>query len=263
MKSTLNQIEDIKNNGYSLDFSNVFNHAFENYKKIALYAGLILLIISIICSFLGGGILVSLYGVNHFNKEFFESLQNQQPEQTTFMIYMLVIVVLTAIFSPFTAGFLKMADSADKDQAFNFSTIFTYYKSPYFSRIFMATLLISFLSAFISIGFNLIGITVIDTLLSLAISLFTSLTIPLIVFGNLNVTDAIKSSIIIVSKQPLILALLFIVAGIASVVGFIGCCIGVVFTIPITYSVKYAIYSSILNIENEDSIESIGQSDSE
>lgn len=263
MSSTLNQIEEIKNNGYSLDFSNVFNHAFENYKKIALYAGLILLIISIICSFLGGGILVSLYGINHFNKDFFESLQNQQPEGTTFIIYMVVVAILTAVFSPFTAGFLKMADCADKDETFNFSTIFTYYKSPYFSRIFIATLLISFLSALISIGFNLIKITVIDTLLTLIISLLTSLTIPLIIFGNLNATDAIKSSIIIVSKQPLILALLFIVAGIASLVGFIGCCIGVVFTIPITYSIKYAIYSAILEIENKDSIDSIGQPDSE
>lgn len=263
MSSTLNQIEEIKNNGYSLDFSNVFNHAFENYKKIALYAGLILLVISIICSFLGGGILVSLYGINHFNKEFFESLQNQQPEGTTFIIYMVVVAILTAVFSPFTAGFLKMADCADKDETFNFSTIFTYYKSPYFSRIFIATLLISFLSALISIGFNLIEVTVIDTLLTLIISLLTSLTIPLIIFGKLNATDAIKSSIIIVSKQPLILALLFIVAGIASLVGFIGCCIGVVFTIPITYSIKYAIYSAILEIENTDSIDSIGQPDSE
>jgi hypothetical protein len=263
MKSTLNQIEDIKNNGYSLDFSNVFNHAFENYKKIALYAGLILLVIFIICSFLGGGILVSLYGISHFNKEFFESLQNQQPEGTTFIIYMVVIAILTAIFSPLSAGFLKMADCADKDETFNFPAIFTYYKSPYFSQIFIATLLISFLSALISIGFNLIGITIIDTLLTLIISLLTSLAIPLIIFGNLNATDAIKSSIIIVSKQPLILALLFIVAWIASLVGFIGCCIGVVFTIPITYSVKYAIYSAILKIENTDSIDSIGQPDSE
>ena len=36
MKSTLDQIEDIKKDGYSIDFSNVFNFAFENYKKIAL-----------------------------------------------------------------------------------------------------------------------------------------------------------------------------------------------------------------------------------
>jgi UPF0716 family protein affecting phage T7 exclusion len=57
--------------------------------------------------------------------------------------------------------------------------------------------------------------------------------------------------------------LLFIVAGIASMVGFIGCCIGVVFTIPFTYSITYAIYSAILNTDQPDSIDSIGQSDFE
>ncbi|MCI9844537.1 hypothetical protein [Flavobacterium pectinovorum] len=263
MKSILNQIEDIKTNGYSLDFSDVFNHAFENYKKIALYAGLILLVISILCFFLGGGILISLYGAEHFNKQFFESLQNKQPDGATLLIYTLVITFVTAFITPFTAGFLKMADSADKDEAFNFSTVFTYYKAPYFSRLFITSLLIGLISGLITVVFNFIGITVIDTLFAVLISLFTSLTVPLIVFGNLNSTAAIKSSITIVSKQPLVIALLFIVAGIGSVIGFIGCCIGVVFTIPITYSVKYAIYSAIFEIENPDSIDSIGQSDPE
>ena len=260
MKSTLNQIEDIKKNGYSLDFSDVFNHAFENYKKIALYAGLILLVISILSFFLGGGILVSLYGIEHFNKQFFENLQNTQPEGITLLIYTLSVTLVTAIMTPFAAGFLKMADSADKDETFNFSTVFTYYRTPYFSPLFASALLIGLISGLISVAFNFIGITVIDSVFAIIISLFTSLTVPLIVFGNLNMMDAIKSSILVVSKQPLVIALLFLVAGIGSLIGFIGCCIGVVFTIPITYSVKYAIYSAIFEIENPDSIDSIGQS---
>ena len=35
------RIAEIKKNGYQLDFGTVFEHAFENYKKIALYAGLL------------------------------------------------------------------------------------------------------------------------------------------------------------------------------------------------------------------------------
>lgn len=263
MKPILNQIEEIQNNGYNLDFSEVFTHAFENYKKIAIYAGLILLVISILSFFLGGGIFTQIYGIENLNKEFIESLMKQEPTPDSLMISMAVVVALTAIFGPFTAGFLKMADCADKDETFNFSTIFTYYKAPYFSRIFIASLLISLVTGLISVGFNFIGITFIDTLISLAISLFTSLTIPLIIFGNLDTTDAIKSSIVIVSKQPVVIALLFIVAFIGSMVGFIGCCIGVVFTIPITYSVKYAIYNAIIGIENQDTIDSIGKSDIE
>jgi uncharacterized membrane protein len=263
MKSTLYQIEEIRKNGYALDFSNVFNHAFENYKKIALYAGLILLVFSILAFFLGSGILISLYGVQHFNEEFFKNLQNEQPENSVFLIYSVVIAFVAAIFSPFAAGFLKMADCADRDESFSASTIFSYYTSRYFPPLFIATLIISLLGGLISVLFNLIGVLYVETLFTVAISFFTTLTIPLIIFGNLNAIDAIKSSIMIVSKQPLTILLLIIVGSLASMVGFIGCCIGIVFTIPITYSVKYAIYCAIFNMEDENSIDSIGKSDLE
>jgi len=262
MKSTLEQIEDIKKNGYFLDFSTVFNHAFENYKKIALYAGLILLVFSILAFFLGGGLLVSLYGVQHFNEEFLKNIQNEQTSTSVLAIYSLVIAFTAALFSPFTAGFLKMAYCADRDEEFKFSTVFSYYTSRHFTQLFIATLLISLLSGLISVLFNMAGIILIDTLIALAITIFTALTIPLIIFGDLNAIDAIKSSIIIVSKQPFTIILLLFVAGVGSAIGLIGCCIGVVFTIPITYSVNYALYSAILNIEEENSIDSIG-SDSE
>lgn len=258
MKSTLDQIEDIKKNGYPLDFSDVFNHAFENYKKIALYAGLILLVFSILAVFLGSGAFVAFYGVQHFNEEYFKSLQNEQATNSVLIIYSLVIAFIAALFSPFTAGFLKMAYSAERDQEFNVSTIFSYYNSRYFPQLFLAMLLISLTSGLISVLFNLAGIMLVDTLIAIAITVLTTLTIPLIIFGDLKAIDAIKSSVILVSKQPLVIVLLLIVGGLASAVGLIGCCIGVAFTIPITYSVKYAIYSAIFNIDEEDSIDSIG-----
>lgn len=258
MKSTLNQIEDIKNNGYSLDFSNVFNHAFENYKKIALYAGLILLVFSILAVFMGGGVFAAIYGVQYLNEDFLKGLQNEQTTSSVLIVYSLAIALIAALFSPFTAGFLKMAHCADRDEEFNVSTIFSYYTSRYFGQLFIAALLISLTSGLISVLFNLVGIILVDTIIAVAINVFTSLAIPLIIFGNLNAIDAIKSSIILVSKQPFTIILLLFVAGVGSAIGLIGCCIGIVFTIPITYSVKYALYNAILNIEEEDTIDSIG-----
>jgi len=37
IKTAQDRILEIRKNGYTLEFENVFNHAFENYKKIALY----------------------------------------------------------------------------------------------------------------------------------------------------------------------------------------------------------------------------------
>ena len=45
MPTTKETLENIKANGYNIDFGTVFNGAFENYKRIALNAGLAILLI--------------------------------------------------------------------------------------------------------------------------------------------------------------------------------------------------------------------------
>ena len=69
MKTTKEKIEEIKTNGYQIDFGNVFNHAFENYKKIALYAGLMIFVFAILLGFLAAGIVISTFGVSALNQK--------------------------------------------------------------------------------------------------------------------------------------------------------------------------------------------------
>ena len=44
MNATKEKIEKLTTDGFELDFGTIFEQAFENYKKIALYAGSVLLI---------------------------------------------------------------------------------------------------------------------------------------------------------------------------------------------------------------------------
>ena len=60
--TTQNRIEEIKKNGFTLDFGNVFNHAFENYKKIALYGGLIIFVFFVLFCIVAVGVLISIFG---------------------------------------------------------------------------------------------------------------------------------------------------------------------------------------------------------
>jgi uncharacterized membrane protein len=87
------------------------------------------------------------------------------------------------------------------------------------------------------------------------------LSIPLIVFGNLKAIDAIKSSLIIVTKNPLNIFAFFIIGFLGSMVGFIGCCVGIIFTVVFNSSMIYATYFAIFGTqsEEEDSIDSIGK----
>lgn len=248
------RIEEIKNNGYQLDFGNVFEHAFENYKKIVLYAGLMLLVYIILLIALMITGIINYIGIDNM-EAFNENLKNFKSIKDIPLNILLPleagIILLSGFLSPFYAGFLKMADCGEKDEEFHISSMFAYYKSPYFANILISTLLLSFTSSGLAFLLELAGIQTIGTLISLTISFLTFLTIPFVVFGKLNAFDAIKSSIIIVSKQPLVLLGLLIVAIIGAAIGIFGLCIGIFFTIPFLYSMEYTIYSEIIGVDSE------------
>ncbi|HEY6143106.1 MAG TPA: hypothetical protein VIV55_06700 [Flavobacterium sp.] len=256
MKPLKARIEEIKSNGYELDFGTVFEHAFENYKKIAVYAGSMLLISFFLFIILLTAIAIAVFGVGPVTE--FLKPENLKPETFTgnfLLIYTASIIFLNCLISPFQAGFLKMADCGEKGEEFHVSTIFEYYKSPYFGNIFISTLIITLMSSGLSTIMKLVGIESLGLLTSFTISLVTLLTIPLIVFGKLNATEAIQSSIIIVLKQPFLILGLLIIAILGSLVGFMGFCIGIFFTLPFVYSMEYAIYNSIIGTDSDDKIE--------
>jgi len=268
MKSTLNQIEDIKKHGYTLDFATVFNHAFENYKKIALYFGLIVLVFSVIFLFALFSVLFAYYGVESMSKDFLENFDNQEQTYVQMFISLLATSVVSGLVAPFSAGFLKMADCADKDEEFNVSTIFTYYKTHHFSQIFIVGFIIAIIGGAIStvIGnyFTEVGSLCMSLLLNLIITFLTYITIPLIIFGNLKALEALKSCLIVISKSPFMIFALVFVGFIGSLTGLVGCCITIIFTLAFNTSMTYATYYAIFNMEeDEDSIDSIGQSDLE
>jgi uncharacterized membrane protein len=251
MKTTKEKIEEIKTNGYQIDFGNVFNHAFENYKKIALYAGLMIFVFAILFGLITGGIVIFTFGVSALNEKMLENIKTANFTGTYMAIYIAVSIILTCLINPFFAGLIKMAHCGEKDEEFHVSTVFEYYKNPYFKELVLSSLLITLSTTALSEIFRIGGFEIIGAIFNAVIIFFTFLTVPLIIFGDLKAIDAIKSSIIIVSKQPFVLLGLIIVSYIASLVGFIGCCIGIFFTLPFMYSMYYAIYTSIIGIDSE------------
>ena len=259
MKSTQQKIEEIKNNGYSFNFENTFELALDNYKKIAVYAGLTLLVFMTL--FFGGllGGLFSLYSFDDLMGNFRLISENPQALSVNFIIgYYISIVVFSCIYCPFTAGFFKMADCGQKGEEFKVASMFEFYKMPYFYNIVLSTLIITIFTAGFTYVFTNIGYSFVGSLLSMIISFFTFLTIPFIVFGKLNAIESIRSSAIVVSKKPFILFGLLIVAGLFSILGVIGCGIGMFFTIPFMYSMTYAIYVLSIGIDSEKQIEDLG-----
>ncbi len=249
------RIAAIKTNGYQLDFGNVFEHAFNNYKKIALYAGLVFFVFTIVFAIAISMGLVSYIGVKNM-EEFNTNIKHYSTVEimpTNILLPLEAgLLLFSSIIAPFTAAFFKMAHCGENGEEFHVSNMFGYYRTPYFWNLFFGTFIISLLSSGFSILLELSGFQFIGTIISLLISFLCFLTIPLIVFGNLNAIDAIKSSIIIVSKQPIVLLGLLIVAIITALIGLFGFCIGIFFTYPFIYSMYYAIYSSIIGFDTEE-----------
>lgn len=256
--TTEQQLQEIQENGYDLDFSTVFTHAIENYKKIAIYAGLILLVFTIIGVFIAAGVFVAIYGAAAVSENFIEEFAKIKLTGIALVASLALQVFIAALFTPLTAGFYKMTDCAEKNDTFNVSTMFYYYKARYFGPIFIAALLITSCSLVISTLLQQLGIEIAGILTNFIISFFTYFTIPLIIFGDLKPVEALKGSYVVITKQPIVILGLIVTGFLASMLGFIGCCIGLFFTIPFNYSLTYVLYHAIIRTNSIDPIDTIG-----
>jgi len=243
---TKTDLDRIINQGYHLDFSQTFDEILSYFKKTFLLNGLVILITSLVLVLM----LFFIFGASEFLKSYSNpELMASMFEDTTFLIYYaLAILFVVILFAPLTAGFIQLNRDIDTESEVGISSVFKHYKSKYFMSIVGFTLLIQIISSLVTfIPFG-------GTILSYVISLFTFLGIPLIIFANLSVLEAIEYSVKIVAKNPFAILAILIVSILIALAGLIGLCIGMLFTIPIMYSAYYVIYKNIVGFGDEDII---------
>ncbi len=246
-------LEDIKTNGYELDFSTVFNKSLDNYKKTALISGLGIILISIAFAVVFMIILLGTIGISSMGKNRnFLDVQNFGLIQLA--IYWLMVTLVAVISFPLIAGFIKMAQDAAKDKSLSVGTLFDFYLNKHTGNLIAAGVIIGGISNFFSTLLSFVGWNFLGILISLAISFFTLLTIPLIIFDDKSPVEAIEGSIQITAKQLIIILGLWIVACIFCTLGIFGLCIGIIFTLPFLYSFQYILFAEIIGdpIETEE-----------
>src|SRR3970282_1458382 len=91
-------------------------------------------------------------------------------------IYIILGILFNCLLAPFSAGLIKMAHSAAKDEVFHVSTVFEYYKNPYFQELVIATFLLTIFTTGLSEMFKPVDIEIVGALFSAVISFFTFLT---------------------------------------------------------------------------------------
>ena len=257
MKNTKQRLQEIRENSYELNFNDVFNESFENYKKIALAGGLSFLILGVViiafCLFL----YIFAFGFSTFS-EGIASLNITNLHGIGVIIYFLSVVILSAIITPFYAGIIKMASDADQNKTVTVGTSFDYYRNVFFMDLFFASLVIASASIGLNFLLGLIGLNFMGIILSYTIAFFTFLTPLFIIFGNLKAIDAIKASFITITKQFPVLLGLIIIGVLMVCLGIFAFCLGIFFTIPFIYSLYFIIYKKAIGIDEYSEIDEIG-----
>lgn len=253
MKNLKETLQDIKQNGFQLDFGVVFSQAFESYKKIALNGGAAILLFTLLVGIIAAGLLVGILGLGS-NVEQLREFEITDFSLSALAIYIFSMILFSCLASPFSAGLLKMARNAAKGEEVSVGVSFEYYGNRYFKDIFLATLILSCFTTIISVGLEYYGYQILGAFINLLVSFLTFLTIPMIIFGDLKPLEAIQASITVVSKQFFIILGLLIVAGLFSMIGIFAFCLGIFFTFPIISAVSYHIFAAAVHDDSNHDI---------
>ena len=249
-------IEDKINNGYEIDLGNIIDNSLEVYKKIVWKAGLgYFMIFGIIILI---AMTVSLSIIDGSNLEEFKEI-SQDPNYfyknpTVLAWFIIGGLVINIIFIPLNAGFLNLCRLAKTNQEFSTANIFDYYKSKYLKDLIIGSLLIAIITTLFTTGLDMLNLKMVSFVIQISFALFTFLFLPLVIYGNQSFGSAIKKSIQLVMKSPFTILGAIIIGILFVIVGILGLCIGILFTIPFYSCVIYTIYESIIGFEEKNDI---------
>ena len=265
-KNTKAQIELMKTQGFHFDFGEIFEQTLQNFKKIALIQGLVLLVILVLFTVLIGSVAAAAIGFGEITQYFTDINVNGQ-STVSLIVQLIVSVIGAGITTAFTAGLLKMAHLAEEGKEFGFGTAFDYYKSEFFKDLFLVGIYITLLTSGVgtlagilmeSFGEFKIGFVIFSSIFQVIAGTLTVFAIPLVIFGKLNAADAISGSISIATSKFWLILVLLLVFIIMVCLGIFGFCIGIFFTMPLLYSLYYIMYRNAFGVEDENEIDQIG-----
>lgn len=250
-------VENKLQNGYNLDIGKLIDDSFTLFKKNFLTAGLAMFLLSIVLIMLYGGIIAMFFGFSNFEETILNLEANALKPS-----YLLGTVIISTVFgglmAPITAGFIHLNFNTHFNKSFSVGTIFEFYSSKHVKDLIIAYAIIGFTTAVVSAILSLVRAEFLSFIFQIGINCFTIFTIPLIIYGEQNYHNAISKSLSLFIKQPLVIILGLVVAGIGAMLGFIALCIGIFFTLPFIYSMYFVIYEQAIGFDEKSEIEEIG-----
>lgn len=243
----MNKIQNKIENGYQLDGNQVYEDTFNIYKKMAIPAGAILLMLIAI---FGGIYILSLFSIFKNPQDiehFLKSIALLELEPEIIIYYILVSASINALTSVIGAGFIKMARNVYHNELPKFGTVFIFFTKVEGLKVFAFSLILQIIFSCISLGLEFIGLSLVNYFVLILIHLLTLLVVPFIIFDKMPIFKAIGSSVKLVNQKPFKIMFYLILLGALSFMGVFMFVIGIIFTLPILYCFNYSIYENIVN----------------
>lgn len=229
------------------DSSSIISHAFELYKGVFIYplvAGVLYFIaISIIASITGLGALFMEMGQNSqamgsYDPEMYNDIYRSTPFLTFMGGFSIVNILL---FSPLIVGTIYIAHKRNLNQHIDFSDLFIGYKQNFLNIVLFGLIF----SIVVTICTNLYYVPAVFILP------FLFLGYPFLLFQNVSAIEALKNSFEIVKNNYGDFLLLNLLAYLCSMLGLVGCCIGIIVTYMFYYSTMYSAYCAYVALPKQ------------
>lgn len=254
------KITSLTQNGYKAKFGNAFDDASNIFKGIAGYS-----ILAFVIYMIGSTLLSTIVGMiipgNPINivdimeviqtgdEDLINELVIEANENPTYLPQIVNYLIQSALY-PILYSVFTMARKYDTHKNVDFSDIFVHYRDGKFLTLFLLTIAVNFIAM---IGFILCIVP------GILVYIFLMLSLPLVIFADANVKEALTNSYKVVSKDfgTFAIALLAIVG--IMIGGFLLCCVGLIAAIPFVYVIIYALYKEVIGFPSETSeIDEIG-----
>lgn len=263
------KVIELENNGFKVSLNHVFGNAGNIFKGIVSYAIVAVIIYAIVTWIIGAlvGLVLPMPFIDQSelesvissgDSELIKDFYIDTFSDTSSMVSPLVSNLLSAVMYPILYSIYTMAYKYDHFQKLDFSDIFIHYKDGKFLNLFLVTIIVQFVA---SIGLILCIIP------GILIYAMWVLAIPLVIFANADIKEALSHSMKLAFKDfgSFILLVLGIIgiAILCVIIGIILCCVGLIVTLPLLYVLIpiliYSLYKEVIGFpEHRSDIEEIG-----
>lgn len=249
MPAMIKKIKDRIENGYTIDSISLYKDTFDTFKRMFLPATLVMFLVSAVIFFMYLMVILIYFKTPQQALEKMEGFSLEQLENDELAVYFIINALLNALFSVVGAGFISLAKKVSENKLPTIGTVFQYFIKISGLKVFFFVFMVQILFSILSLYLQINSLDLVALFCLFLMHALTILVVPLIVFDQLSILQALTTSVRLVNQQPLKIFLFLFFMGSFALGGLFFFLVGILATFPLLYAFIYHLYSHIIDKE--------------